>query len=121
MKRFILSLLSILAGFVALADNPKTPPTGNPIPIDPDPQLPKPLSLNSDIEAYYFDGMLTLYFNVNVGDADITVTNLTTGEMWIESVSGVGSATITLHDSEGWFVIDIDTDNCGYTGEFVVE
>ena len=120
MKRFLLSLLAISVGFVALADNPKTPPTGTPIPIDPEPLKPQPLSLNADIEANYQDGMLTIAFNADLGDAIITVANLTTGEMWMESTNGMGITTIELLDSEGYFIITIETDNGDYTGSFII-
>ncbi|MBR2436095.1 MAG: hypothetical protein IKB24_01050 [Alistipes sp.] len=80
----------------------------------------KPLSLLSDIEASYFNGALTVVFNADLGDANIVVSNLTTGDMWSESVSGVGAATLLLSGDEGYYEILIYTDCGDYSGEFVL-
>ena len=120
MRRLFLSLLALTVCFVALADNPKTPPPGTPIPIDPRPIIPQPLSLYTDIEANYCDGVVTFVVNRDLGVADIVVTNTTTGESWYEGVNGVGSTVITLSGDEGCYEIYIYT-NCGdYTGTFVI-
>ena len=69
-------------------------------PTKPQPTI-KPLSIEqSDIEAYYNNGVLTLVFNRDLGDADIVVTNLTTDEIWSDNVSGVGSTIIFLSGVE---------------------
>mgnify|MGYP003407697825 CR=1 FL=1 len=81
---------------------------------------PKPLSLLSDIEASYFNGALTVVFNADLGDADIVVSNLTTGEMWSDSVSGVGATTLLLSGEEGYYEILIYTDCGEYSGEFEI-
>ena len=122
MRKLIILLSAILIASVAIADNPKPPQTGTPIPINPIPinPLPKPLSLLSDIEANYFNGALTIVFNADLGDADIVVSNLTTGDMWSESVSGVGAATLLLSGDEGYYEILIYTDCGDYTGEFEI-
>lgn len=122
MRKLIILLSAILIASVAIADNPKPPQTGTPIPINPIPinPLPKPLSLLSDIEANYFNGALTIVFNADLGDADIVVSNLTTGDMWCESVSGVGAATLLLSGDEGYYEILIYTDCGDYSGEFIL-
>ena len=122
MRKLIILLSAILIASVAIADNPKPPQTGTPIPINPIPinPLPKPLSLLSDIEANYFNGALTIVFNADLGDADIVVSNLTTGDMWSESVSGVGAATLLLSGEEGYYEILIYTDCGDYSGEFEI-
>ena len=79
-----------------------------------------PLSLRSDIEASYFNGALTVVFNADLGDADIVVSNLTTGDMWSDSVSGVGATTLLLSGEEGYYEILIYTDCGEYTGEFEI-
>ena len=71
-----------------------------------------------DINAYYSNEMLTLIFNNDLGDADIVVTNLTTGDVWNDSVSGVCSTTILLSGDEGYYQISIFTENEEYFGEF---
>ena len=122
MRKLIILLSAILIASVAIADNPKPPQTGTPIPINPIPinPKPKPLSLRSDIEASYFNGALTVVFNADLGDADIVVSNLATGEMWSDSVSGVGATTLLLSGDEGYYEILIYTDCGEYTGEFEI-
>lgn len=73
-----------------------------------------------DIEAYYSNESITLMFNKDLGDADIVVTNLTTGDIWNDSVSGVCSTTIILSGDEGYYQIAIYTDNGDYSGEFTL-
>lgn len=121
MKKLITILCAILIASVAIADKPK-PPIGEPIPLNPTPlnPNPKPLSLCSDIEANYFNGALTIVFNTDLGDADIVVSNLTTGDIWSDSVSGVGATTLFLSGDEGYYEILIYTDCGNYSGEFAM-
>ncbi len=93
--------------------------------IDIRPQRPNlpganPISLNNDIDASYYDGVLTLMFNVDLGDADITVTNLSTGDIWWDSVSGVGATAIMLSGDEGYYEVHITTDRGEYSGAFTL-
>ena len=122
MRKLIILLSAILIASVAIADNPKQTIPIDPIPINPDPlnPNPKPLSLRSDIEASYFNGALTVVFNADLGDADIVVSNLATGEMWSDSVSGVGATTLLLSGDEGYYEILIYTDCGNYSGEFEI-
>lgn len=116
-KLFSLALVLFSAG-VVFAQTP------NPIPIIPTPKPtppypPKPRTPELvDIEAYYSNEALTLIFNSDLGDADIVVTNLTTGDIWSGSASGVCSTTILLSGDEGYYQISIFTDNEEYFGEF---
>ena len=127
MRKFSLLILALTVGFVALADNPTTPPppptSGIPVPINPDdPFNPRPLNIyrSSDIEAGYYDSVLTVVFNADLGNADIMVTNTTTGECWCGSVSGMGVATIVLSGDEGYYQINIYTGAGAYYGEFII-
>ena len=122
MKKLITLLCAILIASVAIADKPKPPQTGTPIPINPTPINPKPQpkSYLADIEASYFNGALTVVFNADLGDADIVVSNLTTGEMWSDSVSGVGATTLLLSGEDGYYEILIYTDCGEYSGEFEI-
>ena len=122
MKKFTLFILSLFASTFVFADNPTTPPTLPQIPIGPsDPTpVPKPLTLDADIDASYYDGVLTLIFNVDLGDADITVTNLSTGDIWWDSVSGVGTTAIMLSGDEGYYEVHISTDRGEYSGAFTL-
>lgn len=122
MKKFTLFILSLFASTFVFADNPTTPPTLPTIPIKPsDPKpIPNPLTLDADIDASYYDGVLTLMFNVDLGDADITVTNLSTGDIWRDSVSGVGATAIMLSGDEGYYEVHISTDRGEYSGAFTL-
>lgn len=122
MRKLIILLSAILIASVAIADNPKQTIPIDPIPINPDPlnPNPKPLSLRSDIEVSYFNGALTVVFNADLGDADIVVSNLFTGDMWSDSVSGVGATTLLLSGEEGYYEILIYTDCGNYSGEFEI-
>ena len=122
MKKFTLFILSLFASTFVFADNPTTPPTLPTIPIKPsDPKpIPNPLTLDADIDASYYDGVLTLMFNVDLGDADITVTNLSTGDIWWDSVSGVGATAIMLSGDEGYYEVHITTDRGEYSGAFTL-
>lgn len=120
MRKLLLLCLVLSVSYVTLADKPKTPPKGNPIPINPNPLKPQPLSLNTDIEVTYSDEVLNVLFNSDLGNADIVVTNTTTGESWYDSVNGVGTATLTLSGSEGSYEIYIYTDCGDYSGTFII-
>ena len=84
------------------------------------PKVPiTPVSIvQPDIEACYRNEALTLIFNKDLGDADIVVTNLTTGDIWSGSATGICSTTILLSGDEGYYQISIFTDNEEYFGEF---
>ena len=127
MKKFTLFILSLFASTFVFADNPTTPPTpptppATPIPINPSgpKPIPNPLTLDADIDASYYDGVLTLMFNVDLGDADITVTNLSTGDIWWDSVSGIGATAIMLSGDEGYYEVHISTDRGEYSGAFTL-
>lgn len=124
-RNLFILVVSLLFSFVSIE-----PATAQALPeddltIDIRPQRPKlpgttPLSLIDDIEASYYNGALTLVFNVDLGNADITVTNLSTGDIWWDSVSGMGTTTIMLSGDEGYHEILIHTDNGDYSGEFTI-
>ena len=84
------------------------------------PKVPiTPVSIvQPDIEAYYSNEVLTLIFNKDLGDADIVVTNLATGDIWNGSASGICSTTILLSGDEGYYQVVIYTENEEYFGEF---
>ena len=100
-------------------------PTYIPLPPTPDPippiTKPTPLSLVQDVEATYYEGVLSIVFNNDLGNADITVTNTMTGEMWMDSVNGIGVSSIYLSDSAGYYTIYVTTDDGGYSGAFMLE
>ena len=122
MRKLLLLFCAILIASVSNADNPNSPSTGVPLPIVPEPinPKPKPLSLLQDIEATYLDAEIFFVFNVDLGNADIVVTNTTTGESWYDGVNGVGSTVITLSGDEGCYIINVYTDSGEYYGEFII-
>ena len=93
------------------------PPISIPI---PGPTNPRPLSLVEDVEAYYYDDLLSVSFNVDLGDANLVVVNTTTGESWSDSVNGVCTATLALSGDEGYYEIYIYTDCGDYSGTFII-
>lgn len=91
------------------------------VPIKPyKPQPPiKPRSIvEPDIAAYYSNGAITIVFNADLGDADIVVTNLSTGDVWSDNVEGLCTTSIMLSDDAGYYTITIQTDEGDYYGEF---
>lgn len=120
---FCVIALAIDGNAMVIADNPTNtqPPVDVPIKGDKSETLtPKPFSLIADIEASYYNGALTVVFNADLGNADIVVSNLTTGDTWSDSVTGVGSATLLLSGDEGYYEILIYTDGGDYSGEFTL-
>lgn len=126
MKRNLFFLMvSLLFSFVWIEPAAAQTLPEDDLTIDISPQRPKlpganPISLNNDIDASYYDGVLTLMFNVDLGDADITVTNLSTGDIWWDSVSGVGATAIMLSGDEGYYEVHITTDRGEYSGAFTL-
>lgn len=121
MKKFILLLFISFLPFVEV--DAQTPNLGSDIVITIKPTKPKqpinPFSLNvSDISAYYRNDTLVFVFNEDLGEADIVVTNLTTGDAWSESVEGLCTTSIILSDDAGYYTITIHTDAGDYYGEF---
>lgn len=128
MRKFSLLLCALFLVTIGYAEVGQDKPTTS-IPVEipikgsggeTETETPRPLSLRSDIEASYFNGALTVVFNADLGDADIVVSNLTTSEMWSDSVSGVGATTLLLSGEEGYYEILIYTDCGEYTGEFEI-
>ena len=124
MKKLILSLVAMMMSMslLALSTGPSTIPIKpNPNPNKPNPPIGSttPLSLEKvDIEATYFMGMFTFVFNEDLGNCDIEVANIDTGEVWYTSFAGVGSTVVYTSGSEGQYYIYIDTDSGAYTGEY---
>ena len=79
---------------------------------------PKPRTLEADIEAVYSSGIVTIVFNVDLGNAHIEISNYTTGDVWSDSVSGIATLSMLLSGDEGYYVINIYTDEGDYVGEF---
>lgn len=124
MRNFLFAVLALLT-FGTLCAQQDTDKPGHVIiikPLDPpdSSNTPRPLSLIADIEAGYYNGALTVVFNADLGNADIVVSNLTTGDTWSDSVTGVGSATLLLSGDEGYYEIAIYTDGGDYSGEFTL-
>ena len=129
-KRLLVIVLFVCFGLMVQSVSSKEAscsdgPTYIPIPPTPDPippiTKPIPLSLVQDVEATYYEGVLSIVFNNDLGNADITVTNTMTGEMWMDSVNGIGVSSIYLSDSAGYYTIYITTDRGDYSGAFALE
>ena len=120
MKQFLLTILALV--FVAsgvFATTSMERPVNIPIKPIKIPTWPRPRQIvETIIEAYYSDGAITIVFNADLGEADIVVTNLTTGDAWSDSVEGMGTTSIMLSDDAGYYTITIQTDEGDYYGEF---
>lgn len=121
MKHLFILLLVILSVTSVCANKPLSKPNhGTEIPINPSIPTNDPRTNILQIEANYNGEALTIVFNRDLGNADIVVTNTTTGESWYESVSGAGIASIMLSGSEGNYEIYIYTDCGDYCGSFII-
>ena len=112
MRKHLLALLTFL--FVSGGNVFAETLVPKPIPTKP---IPRQV-VDCGIEAFYVDGIIILDFVENLGDADIVVTNLTTGDIWSGSATGICSTTILLSGDDGYYQIVIYTDNEDYFGEF---
>ena len=124
MKKYFLFIIALLCAFGVSA---QTPTDSTNISIDkitstpkPNPARPRTLT-ESDIEAEYYNGVVSFWFNTDLGVADIIITNTSTGESWVESMNGTGATIVMLNNTPGYYVINIYTDNGDYYGEFFVE
>lgn len=122
MRRFFLTISTLLLMSEAMAFSASDGPViiiPNPInpPVNTPPIRPKQV-VADDITAEYNNGVLVLMFNADLGDADIVVSNLATGDSWSDSFSGYGSTTIFLSGDSGYYTIDITTDSGSYYGSF---
>lgn len=124
MKKLILSLVAMMMSMSLLALS--TGPSTIPIKPNPNPNKPNqpngsttPLSLvRTDIEATCSMGAITFVFNEDLGNCDIEVANIDTGEVWYASCVGISSTIVYTSGSEGQYYIYIDTDSGAYTGEY---
>lgn len=119
MKKFCILFLLLATVIGSYADYPTNPNEDivlRPhIPTNPTQQ---PLSIVTDIEATYSMGAITFVFNEDLGNCDIEVTNIDTGEVWYASFAGVGSTVVFTSGNNGQYYIYIDTDSGAYTGEY---
>lgn len=141
MKKFFTLLL--LAGIAAtpnvFADEeiPQTPPppptptptpTPTPIPIPFDPLDPEPGDIKerprslSAINGCCANGTIQLYFSQDMGLVSVTVTNITTGNVWYsDAESSDGVIFIDIEPIAGCYTITIETQTSGtYYGEFML-
>ncbi len=141
MKKFFTLLL--LAGIVAtpnvFADEeiPQTPPppptptptpTPTPIPIPFDPLDPEPGDIKerprslSAVSGCCANGTIQLYFAQDMGLVSVTVTNITTGNVWYsDAESSDGVIFIDIEPIAGCYTITIETQTAGaYYGEFML-
>lgn len=70
----------------------------------------------------YNQESIIIYFYEELGDVEITLTNLTTGEEWIEAGnSTIGLISIITSGSSGEYHIVIETEDGGiYSGQYSI-
>ena len=127
MKNFLfLSFVFALMSFGTLSAQTPDPNPDLDFDVDinpgksPIPTIKPKTIVYEEIEAHYSSMVLSFVFNADLGNADIVVTNTTTGESWHDSVNGVGSTVITLSGDEGCYIITVYTDSGEYYGEFII-
>lgn len=126
MKKFftLLLLASLLtAPFVTYADDddPPKPIVVNPLPGNPDPGKLGPRSLSA-INGWCANSTIQLYFSQDMGLVSVTVTNITTGNVWYsDAESSDGVIFIDIEPIAGCYTITIETQTAGaYYGEFML-
>ncbi|MBR2976357.1 MAG: hypothetical protein IKC57_05930 [Alistipes sp.] len=131
MRKLLLSIALLFASMSLMAETPQyipipISPNPTPTPTQPNPNpnpIPggRPLSIvEPDIEASYFAGAITFVFNEDLGDCNIEVLNIATGDMWSASHSGAGATVLYTSEQSGTYLIFVDSDRGTYGGEFVL-
>ena len=124
MKHLILIFVISAMSLYCIGDcRAQSPNFNDDLTIDIKPTKPiggvRPLNIyEPDIEATYSMGAITFVFNEDLGNCDIEVTNIDTGEVWYASCVGISSTIVYTSGSEGQYYIYIDTDSGAYTGEY---
>lgn len=123
MKRLFLSIFALLfiGGSMAYAAVDYVGPKN--IPLRPKGTSTKPIPrqiVDCAIEAFYEDGVITLNFTEDLGEATVFVINNTTGEVWFDSVDACGSSVVSISDDAGYYTITIYTEAGDYYGEFSI-
>lgn len=122
MKRLFFSLVALLLASASFANaaidsSLVIVPINRPVLGPKPPTRPKQI-VGDDITAQYYNGVLTIDFNIDLGTADIVVTNLTTGEAWSDTTSGLSSVAMLLSGDGGYYTVEIATDYGTYSGVF---
>ncbi len=121
MRNLFILLFAITSQYMVIAQQPQqTPISGEEIPLTTT-TIKKPRTIvDVVVQAFNMHDSVTILFNEHHSDADIVVTNTTTGESWYDSVNGVGATSIALSGDEGYYEIYIYTDCGDYTGTFII-
>ena len=123
MKRLILLMSAlVLCTNVTMADDP-----GDDGKVDINPPE-KPLSrsimqpvIDCTLHTAGMTGTLTFDITTDLGDASIMVTNLSTGDVYTEYCpSTPACCAVSISRDEGSYIIEIDTADGVYYGEFVL-
>lgn len=113
----------LLCTSAAMADDPDDTER---IVIDPIKPRPNPRSLTQPVITCLLHndgttGTLTFDIDANIGAASITVTNTSTGDIYAEYCpSTPGSCAVVISCETGSYIIEIETDNGMYYGDFVL-
>lgn len=103
-----------------------TTPPGGPISIGPMNPTPDPGKINprslSAVSGWCANGTIQLYFSQDMGLVSVTVTNITTGNVWYsDAESSDGVIFIDIEPIAGCYTITIETQTSGtYYGEFML-
>ena len=127
MRKLMILLLAFLLPLSALEMSADEKPQIKRIPIqlDDESRLHRDLSL-CVIEAFYFNRLSTIQTTVtsDLGQIEMTVTNLSTGEAWSYTFdSGAFMQNVLpISGTSGYYEIEYVTESGGvYIGEFLIE
>ena len=117
MKKYLMCALMAVFAFNAFAEQDKTKtkpdeePDPNPVPIvsgdygDPDKVRPRSLE---PITCYVKGEEVVLNFMADLGEVEVVVSSLTTGEQWFACGDAAqGEIRVTASDEEGNYVVQI--------------
>ena len=125
MTRLLFCILTIFSAAFAQASPLLDSNNQIPIPIKKDKDNgissnTKPLSLRDHIEAYYYNGVVTIVFDSEIDSANVLIWNHNATESWHEYITDSNIAIIHISDDEGFYEINITIGNDEYFGYFII-
>ena len=127
MRKSIILLVAFLLPLFALEMSADEKPQIKKIPLqlDEDSRLHRDLSL-CVIEVYYFSMLSSIQTTVtsDLGQIEMTVTNLSTGEAWSDTFDSgaIMQILLPISGTPGCYEIEYVTESGdGYAGEFLIE
>ena len=123
--KFLIALLSLITismpTLLAANDDTDTDPVYVPATVRPTLEGQNPhRGLLSPFECYYTAGTLYVSSLEDIGEANVTLANLSGANTWTSTISGVDCVCIEMGNIKGQFCITIQTASQIYEGTFAV-